>query len=546
MEDRKTAVTAATDAVALAKGPPRGTLIAGKYEVESMLGFGGMGLVLAARHLQLDDRVAIKLLRDDVDLAPEHVERFLREAQAAARLKSEHIARVVDVGTMPDGKPYMVMELLEGLDLGRVLEDAGALARPLAVDLILQVCDALAEAHANGIVHRDIKPTNLFVTSRRDGSPLVKVLDFGISKEASSDLSLTQTSSMLGTPTYMSPEQMRSARLADARADIWSLATVLYEMVEGCTPFDASNFAELCVAVATEDPQPMINAPELTPVLAQALAKSPDARFPSIAEFADALAPYSTDPQRAFRQVNRIFRLLGKTAPHPGARDSTPAIVPLRDSGNLGAPLARDSHAQLSRPHTFADEEAATVANAAPTFASSERRQGWLLPVALGLLGAGAAIAVILATGDTGATARGHSAEGSSVTAVVAPLGSAGSATDGSAAAAAVGSSANDATGPSANDATGPSANDAASNAHASPDEPAGSATVHRPPAHRPPAHAPVHRPVAPSRHPASAHEGSAAAEATPPAAPATPPKPTCDPFANPRGCPRDTGLAHP
>ena len=223
MDDPDTGVTAATDVVELGQGPPRDSIIAGKYRVESTLGFGGMGVVLAARHLQLDERVAIKVLRDDVTVDAEHVARFLREAQAAVRLKSEHVARILDVGTLPDGKPYMVMELLEGLDLGRLLQDQGQLARPLAVDLVLQTCDALAEAHAIGIVHRDIKPTNLFITSRRDGSPLLKVLDFGISKaQSTAELSLTQTSSMLGTPAYMSPEQMRSARNADARSDLWS------------------------------------------------------------------------------------------------------------------------------------------------------------------------------------------------------------------------------------------------------------------------------------------------------------------------------------
>ncbi|MBV8760028.1 MAG: protein kinase [Deltaproteobacteria bacterium] len=566
MEERRTAVTAATDAVSLAKGPSPGTVIAGKYEVESTLGFGGMGLVLAARHLQLDERVAIKLLRDDIDLPPDHVERFIREAQAAARLKSEHVARVDDVGTLPDGKPFMVMELLEGYDLGRLLQDNGIVPRAYAVDLILQVCDALAEAHANGIVHRDIKPTNLFVTSRRDGSPLVKVLDFGISKAASSDLSLTQTSSMLGTPAYMSPEQMRSARLADARSDIWSLGTVLYEMVEGRTPFEASNFAELCVAVATEDPRALVHAPELMPVLVHALTKTPDARFPSIAEFADALAPYSTDAQRANRQVNRIFRLLGKQPPHPGARDSTPAIVNIRDSSNMGAPLAttgRDSSRRIQRPHTFTAEEVSTVANAAPTFASIRPRRRWLLPVAFGLLAAGAAIAVIVATSGTDDTPSNGSAAAvatgsapalatGSATALATGSDSAAGTDDVRAGSAATGSApiaGSDATTTHAgSDATATHAGSDATTTHAGSDVTAAhagsdDATLHRPPTHRPPPpRPPVHRPPPPTHRPPPTHEGSAAPQATPP----PPPKPKCDPFANPKGCPRDNGLEHP
>lgn len=513
MEDRKTAVTAATSAVALAKGPSPGTIIAGKYEVESVLGFGGMGLVIAARHLQLDERIAIKLLRDDVELAPDHVERFIREAQAAARLKSEHVARVDDVGTMPDGKPFMVMELLEGLDLGQLLDDTGTLARPLAVDLILQVCDALAEAHANGIVHRDIKPTNLFVTSRRDGSPLVKVLDFGISKAASSDLSLTQTSSVLGTPTYMSPEQMRSARHADARSDLWSLATVLYEMVEGRTPFEASNFAELCVAVATEDPRPLVQAPELASVMALALAKSADARFPSIAELADALAPFTTDPQRANRQVNRIFRLLGKTAPHPGARDSTPTIA---------------------RAHTFASEEASTIANAAPTIAASLRpRRRWLLPLAFGVLAASAAAAVIVATGSAGdARPAAGSASGSATAWVT---------VDAPAATVAHGSDATSPAGIASAGSAGFAAATASAGSAGHDDAPtAGSASIHRTPPHHAPARAPVRRPAV--RRP-PAHEAAVVPAVTSP--PPPPPKPKCDPFANPKGCPRE-GLEPP
>jgi serine/threonine-protein kinase len=390
VDDRTSGETAATDVVELGKGPPRDSVIAGKYRVESTLGFGGMGVVLAARHLQLDERVAIKILRDDVTLDSEHIERFLREAQAAVRLKSEHVARISDVGTLPDGKPYMVMELLEGMDLGRLLQDQGQLARPLAVDLVLQTCDALAEAHAIGIVHRDIKPTNLFITSRRDGSPLLKVLDFGISKaQSTAELSLTQTSSMLGTPAYMSPEQMRSARNADARSDLWSLGTVLYELVEGDPPFDADNFAELCVAVATEAPRPMTHAPELAPVLARCLAKSADDRFPSIAELALALEPLSSDPQRARREVNRIFRTLGR--PLPADRDATPAP-------------ARSSHA--------ADEES-TVASAAPTFALERRRPRWLYALLLAALAAAAAVAVLVLASSDDAPAA-HAAAGSS------------------------------------------------------------------------------------------------------------------------------------
>ena len=160
----------------------RGTVLLGKYRVDSIIGQGGMGLVVKAWHLGLDEEVAIKMLRDDVAIADETITRFVREGQAAAKLKSEHIARIIDVGTFSDGKPYLVMEFLEGQDIGQLIAERGRLQPSLAIDLIIQACEALAEAHSLGIVHRDIKPTNLFLTSRPDGSLLLKILDFGISK----------------------------------------------------------------------------------------------------------------------------------------------------------------------------------------------------------------------------------------------------------------------------------------------------------------------------------------------------------------------------
>ena len=167
-------------------------------------------------------------------------------------------ARVLYVGDTDDGIPYLVMEFLDGVDLDGMLEQSSRVLPPLAVDFIVQACEGLAEAHALGIVHRDVKPSNFFVTWRGDGTPLVKLLDFGISKVANNtDVSLTQTQSMLGTPAYMSPEQMRSARTVDARSDIWSLGAVLYELCEGTRPFEAESFSEMCVKVAVDPPAPM-------------------------------------------------------------------------------------------------------------------------------------------------------------------------------------------------------------------------------------------------------------------------------------------------
>lgn len=313
-----------------------GELLLGKYQVEEVIGRGGMGLVVRARHIGLDEQVAIKLLRDDIAIDDETVARFLREAQAAVKLKSEHVARITDVGKFDDGKPYMVMEYLEGADIGQMVDKHGGLHPSLAVDLLIQACDALAEAHSIGIIHRDVKPSNLFVTFRPDGSAILKVLDFGISKSIANDMSLTQTQSMLGTPAYMSPEQMRSARKVDARTDVWSLGSVLYEAIEGDLPFKAESFSEMCVMVAVDPPTPMVKVPpELRPIIMKCLAKHPDGRYPSVADLAAELIQYHPQPHRAKILVDRMFRTLRRSAPSgpsgpsgPSADSSTGTAIP--------------------------------------------------------------------------------------------------------------------------------------------------------------------------------------------------------------------------
>src|SRR5262245_32594102 len=187
-----------------------------------------MGVVVEARHIALDERVAIKFLLPDYARAPEASARFLREARAAVKIKSEHVARVSDVGELETGAPYMVMEYLDGRDLAGVLEKTGVLPIPDAVDYIIQGSEAIAEAHTYGIVHRDLKPANLFLTRRPDGTPLVKVLDFGISKVQSEGVDkLTKTSAMLGSALYMSPEQMQHTRSVDLRTDVYALGISL-------------------------------------------------------------------------------------------------------------------------------------------------------------------------------------------------------------------------------------------------------------------------------------------------------------------------------
>jgi len=313
-----------TEVAQTPEGPPPGTILLGKYRVDGVLGIGGYGQVLKAQHLQLDEPVAIKLLKEQVSLEDESGKRFLREAQAASKLKSEHVARLRDVGTLGGNKPFMVMELLSGLDLNQVLEAKGTLDVMFAADVVLQACDALGEAHALGIVHRDIKPSNLFLTKRPDGSRLVKVLDFGISKAPTMDMSLTQTQSVLGTPTYMSPEQTRSARTVDARSDLWALGCVLYELVEGHPPFEADSFAELCVKIAIESPPPLVRGRELEPIIARCLAKDPADRYQSVAELAADLAPFAPE-ETAVTYVDRIHRMIGVVRLPSGSNPSIPS-----------------------------------------------------------------------------------------------------------------------------------------------------------------------------------------------------------------------------
>jgi serine/threonine-protein kinase len=311
-----------------------GALLDGKYRIRRVIGQGGMGVVVEAVHVELDDRVAIKFLTPKAMGDSDVVSRFVREARAVVRLRSQHIVRVRDVGNLPGGDPFIVMDFLEGVEL-RELYAGPRLAPGAIVDLLLQACEGLAEAHAHGIVHRDIKPANLFVTKQFDGMPLVKVLDFGVSK-ASDNLHLTGTSSWMGTPSYMSPEQMRSSRQADARSDIWSMGVVLYEGLEGRVPFPADNLAELCVQVTSEPALAMTSDvdPALAAVVMTCLEKDPARRYGDIAAFAQALAPHAHAKLDAQRFVERTRRLLsGRSVDDlTAAKDRHRAAEPVRDT----------------------------------------------------------------------------------------------------------------------------------------------------------------------------------------------------------------------
>jgi serine/threonine-protein kinase len=312
-----------------------GELIAGKYAVERVLGEGGMAFVVSAWHLELGERVALKFLLPEAAQLPEACLRFVREARAAAKIKGEHVARVLDAGTRDDGMPFIVMEYLEGKDLGRLLETDGALSVADAVHYVLQACEAVAQAHAVGIVHRDLKPANLFLTTSPDGSPLVKVLDFGISKCTSvfaRTLSpdLTTVNASVGTPGYMSPEQARDAGTVDARTDVWGLGTVLYELLAGRPAFDGDNVPAIVMMIATEEPLTLESLrPDvpvaLAAVVRRCMMKSREERFANVAEFARALEPFVPDEAR--RSVARIARILGHdSVPPPATLDTTPTL----------------------------------------------------------------------------------------------------------------------------------------------------------------------------------------------------------------------------
>jgi serine/threonine-protein kinase len=274
-----------------------GDVLAGKYRVESVLGQGGMGVVVAALHLHLQERVALKFLRPggNADLHS----RFLLEARVAAKLRSEHVVQVTDVGTLDSGAPFMVMEFVDGTDLRTLLRSEGPMSVARAVDYVLQACEGLAHAHALGVVHRDLKPSNLLLTKRRDGSALVKVFDFGISKARVvgrvEDEDLTTDGMMLGSPRYMAPEQILSTADVDPRSDVWSLGVVLYEMLAGDPPYSGSSAARTCVMVTGSDPPPSLrdrrpDVPEaLEAAILRALERDPSRRTPNVAELADNL-----------------------------------------------------------------------------------------------------------------------------------------------------------------------------------------------------------------------------------------------------------------
>lgn len=292
--------------LALSHPPVDPPIVNGRYRLGRVLGAGGMGTVHEAEHLGLGERVALKLLRPDYAAMPELCERFLREAKSLFRIHHENVVRVLDVDTwtQPGGGPpvpYIVMDFVEGVSVDQLLAKRGRLAYGEAVEIVRQTCEGLGEAHRLGIIHRDVKPHNLMVTSRGDGTATVKLLDFGIAQMDTNAMStrLTVTAAVIGTPSYMSPEQLRSARAADARSDVWSCGVVLFELLTGQLPWNAASPGDLAVRMYMEPlaarPQPFpADVPaEVAAVVLRCLATEPEARWADATELADALAPFA-------------------------------------------------------------------------------------------------------------------------------------------------------------------------------------------------------------------------------------------------------------
>jgi len=447
--------------------PQPGDLVAGKYRVERMLGSGGMGCVLAAEHTVLRTRVALKLLLPLAAAIPGATERFLREARAVGALRSDHVAHVIDVGHTESGAPFLVMEHLVGQDLRKVVRERGALPVREAVDYLAQICDAVREAHEKGIVHRDLKPGNVFLTARPNGEPIVKVLDFGLAKvldplrgEAPEE-SITQTDLVLGSPHYMSPEQFRSLRNADARSDIWAIGVIAYELLAGRRPFFGEGMSGVMMSVVTERPDSLAEMrPELPPALValidRCLEKSPDKRPQSVDEIAFELTAIRRalpvgEASGSLGAVAEASGSLGasvaaKTSvePAPGMQGVLPP-APGRSTWRM-VDLSKETPAQTVAGDTHkgvsvSPEEA--WADAAHVRRARQRatRRKWLFGGALVAMAAGGALAFFLThagpeagAGPSNATAEaplGAPGQGSSSAGVVVAPGQGTSSTGG-------------------------------------------------------------------------------------------------------------------
>jgi serine/threonine-protein kinase len=429
------------------KSPPQGLprpgdVLAGRFRVERVLGVGGMGSVFAAEDLRFARRVAIKLMLPDLMEIPEFAARFAREAQAASSLSSEHAARVYEIGRLPDGSPYMVLELLQGRDLDRVLRTRGPLPIAEAVQYILETCHAIGEAHGLGIVHRDLKPSNLYLAEREGAPPVVKVLDFGISKSTPLDAGssagrpgepagLTATESTLGSPHYMSPEQLRSAKRVDRRTDVWSLGIILHKLLSGHLAFESESVGAHLAAIVADPPTPLrqhrADAPEgLEVAILRCLQKDLALRFQNVGQLAVALAPFAAPSARPL--IEAVVAIVGREAalaplsPLAGtpsqedARQPAPATVrmPQLASAPTPEPATVAGWTPVQRPSGSPQTGGSSVPGWTPALPASppagSRRALWAAAVVGVAMGTGILGLVVAISGPSGKVAPAASA----------------------------------------------------------------------------------------------------------------------------------------
>lgn len=395
-----------------------GQTLGGKYEIVRLLGEGGMAFVFEASHLRLQQRVAIKLLAPELAHDAELVKRFEREARAVARLRTKHVARVIDVDATERGVPYIVMEYLEGRDLDAELRARTRIPVPEAVDYVLQACAGMLEAHGMGIVHRDLKPANLFLANDGDGHDrLVKVLDFGVSKVVGDVTRLTGAGAVMGTVMYMSPEQVRAQPNVDTRADIWALGVILYELLAGRAPWDGRSH-QIAATIISRDPPDLRTLASVPDAIATAVStmmqRDLARRFSSVRDVVAALTPFAPPGSIGAGVVEQIA--MGQS----GSRSRVSQLpIQTHTVPMSSRPNALDAASSAAR--SIAPAEAVIAARTAePPPAvrpSAEEASARRLPLLLigamvvGVLGAAAVVLVVVTRLDPRARSSAASAE---------------------------------------------------------------------------------------------------------------------------------------
>jgi len=408
-----------------------GQLLRGKYRVDGVLGEGGMGVVLDAFHVDLERRVAIKVLHSTLRDNAELVERFVREGRAASRIEGDHIARVFDVDRLQDGTPFLVMEYLDGHDLSFVRKQRVVLPIRDAIEYVLQACTAIAQAHACGVIHRDVKPANLFLTKLADGRARIKVLDFGISKVTGplgrSEPSVTRTSLVMGSVEYMSPEQMLSTRDVDVRTDVWALGVVLFELLTAAPPFSGENTTQICAHVMSQLPVPprslRADLPEaIEHVILCCLEKDRTRRYPTVDALSQALRATLTSthiglgpatagaPETRHAPTPRMPLAPVHPNPAPGSdpRLSLPTAVLPTDTSppEAASPFGSPSGTRVSdtgpkRPSSQPSSTTVGVASEAiPRPPKTSSNAGLLVLLLAGVVGASATAWFVMRTGE--------------------------------------------------------------------------------------------------------------------------------------------------